>query len=289
MVNIKNLLEFRATKALGQRESKWQDEWLDELMQQPAQQCAYLVSTDRLLQQPRLRASLAEKYFIRSIFSIGAVFVNTSLQFYLYALVNKQSSDIHMSVFEGNTYVKQHQIYKDHFLRLADNYTPAWIEYTSKLEKWINEGIMPKDDKDCEFFSVDLEEIDSKHLTPNYYSMENRMIREELQKKPAASLSSLAEVLRPRKLSESNETGRVIKAYNLVYPFDIDSIEYDTKTNIKLQNNDILLRSVGDSIKPYLLRYDGPEDLYPSQLLYVIRCGGRILPEYLYSFALTVG
>lgn len=280
MINIRELLQKRAAYFVSSHEDSWIKETLySENIEE------WVVVPSGLFYSNRMRSelnALTEKYMIAGIYNLGSPFLDTGVRFELLHLFMGRPDAIDIGIFKARMFDKRPRKHDMGMFSLAEEYSVKYNTYISELEKWINEGITPDHDREgeYEYNTIPLSEYSYSHLAPEYYSRVAMDIRRLLDEEKTVTLSSVAEIIRPRQLP--NTEGKVITVKDLNYPFDVKSIDTRQASTVTIRRNDILFPTAGNG-KSFLVTEDINEDIYASYHMAVIRCI-KIQAEYLYLY-----
>lgn len=290
MVRVFDLLEKRTKIPFDNREIKWNDAWLEEIMNQPTEKTVFYIGTARLISNKIYdKPEFLDKYHLSSVFSLGLVLVGTSMPLFLYEFTEEMKAHSRFSLFKGETYPRRYIRNTNAIsgmVSLPDQYNEDWITYVRVIEDWINEMVFPSKSDKWEFMSIKANRVDQQHMMPEYYTSKNVLIRKGLSENAdrVVHLSDVAEVLFPRRIREEEKVERVMRGIDLKNPLEVAKLEPGRKTNVELKNNDILLLALENNIRTSLFKYSGEENVYPSETLIVVRPKEQIAPEYLYLY-----
>lgn len=280
MINIRELLQKRATYPISSNE----DTWIKEILcsDNPEE---WVIVPSGFLHSMRMKSelnALTERYMIAGIYNLSSPFLDTGVRFELLHLTMERADAIDIGIFKARMFDKKPRRRDMGMFCLAEEYSVKYNKYISELEKWFNEDYTPDHDPEgeYEYNTIPLSEYSYFHVAPEYYSRVAMDVRRLLDKETIVHLGDVADIIQPRIIPETE--GKVITPKDLNYPFETRGIGIRQASTVTIQKNDILFPTAGNG-KPYIVPDEVTEDIYASQFIAVIRCTD-ISPEYLYLY-----
>ena len=230
-----------------------------------------------------------DKKFLSGLFNISNPYENTRIEVYVICFqANKQDKVKIGSYDERISYL--HKIDSQNGgIPLPENYPYLYKLYLNQLYLWMNDNQMPNNlfadysnKKEIAWFNtisfVEFENDFFRTYNPKFYKPSVVKLKKEIEKESIVHLIDVAEVLRPKEISE--DEGWILTSNGFKYPLNRNEITKKGKTNYKLHKGDIVLTAQN---KFYLFYENNNDDLYCSPFYYLIR-PTSISPEYLFVY-----
>lgn len=228
---------------------------------------------------------LFEKYYPHEIFEISNAYLGNFNEPYMLWKVKKSRPEyIKTSVFYKYAHPYRDNEANHDFLSIPDKFNNEYVEYLNKLDDWVNNDILPNDEKNVsEFNLIKYEEFDITKPYAQYYRKKNEEMRRLLSGSDVIKLGDVATISMATALDGGNNITKVkTLSSNQApgYPYIPDmAAKEGFISSERLHKGDI----IGYRNEYFLVSEESDFELYAPLGCYVIRANG-VSPEYLYLY-----
>lgn len=284
MLNVRCCIEERRNYPLRKSTD---DDWVTYLNTTEIKDDVFFVVPEGFLFSIRhkQREELEKRYHIAGVFDLGTPYVNIGVHMTLVYAVPHEVDSLKVGIYKDIVYRKKGNVsYEKYMLTLPEEYLEKFNIYTKQIEEWINNGIVPEDDKNetYEYNEIPIDEVDNASRYPRYYSKQAITIRNLLRKENTVELLDVADIVTPKEDRNSTNQVKRLKMNNLHYPLELSEVTYSKPTSVTLQKGDIVFPLVGE-VAPFLYNIDSDEKVYASPNMAIVKCKD-IQPEYLFLY-----